>query len=164
MKAGAFDPLEPHRAKLLAGVELILAASNRAAEASAAGQEDLFGGGGPSADELRLPEAEPWLPMDKLGHEFEAVGFYVSGHPLDDYMAALPRLGAETWASFRDKALKGATAAKLVGTVTHRRAPLGEERQQVRLCRFFRSDRAVRDDLLLRHSRRPATCSSPARR
>jgi DNA polymerase-3 subunit alpha len=119
IKAGAFDALEPHRARLLAGVELLLAASNRAAEASAAGQNDLFGGAAVQ-DELKLPEAEPWLPMEKLGHEFEAVGFYVSGHPLDDYMPALPRLGAETWAAFRDKALKGATAAKLVGTVTHR--------------------------------------------
>jgi DNA polymerase-3 subunit alpha len=105
VKAGAFDALEPHRAKLLAGVEMLLAASNRAAEATAAGQNDLFGGGGAAQDDLKLPEAEPWLPMEKLGHEFEAVGFYVSGHPLDDYMAALPRLGAETWAAFRDKAL-----------------------------------------------------------
>ncbi len=119
VKAGAFDCLEPHRARLLAGAELVLAASSRAAEATAAGQNDLFGGSAAS-DDLKLPEAEPWLPMEKLGHEFEAVGFYVSGHPLDDYMAALPRLGAETWAAFRDKALKGATAARLVGTVTHR--------------------------------------------
>jgi DNA polymerase-3 subunit alpha len=119
VKAGAFDALEPHRARLLAGVELILAASSRAAEATAAGQNDLFGGGG-TPDELKLPEVEPWMPMEKLGQEFEAVGFYVSGHPLDDYMSALPRLGAETWAAFREKALKGATAARLVGTVTHR--------------------------------------------
>jgi DNA polymerase-3 subunit alpha len=59
--------------------------------------------------------------MDRLSQEFEAVGFYLSGHPLDDYLKPLSRLGVETWASFRDKAMnKGATAAKLAGTVTHR--------------------------------------------
>ena len=51
--------------------------------------------------------------MDKLAQEFEAVGFYLTGHPLDDYMKPLQKLGVETNASFRDKVLtKGATAAK----------------------------------------------------
>lgn len=59
--------------------------------------------------------------MDKLAQEFEAVGFYLSGHPLDDYMKPLQKLGVDTWASFHDKVLtKGATAARLAGTVTHR--------------------------------------------
>jgi len=68
-----------------------------------------------------LPVREAWLPMERLSNEFEAVGFYLSGHPLDDYMTRLQRLGVDTWASFHDKALtKGATAAKLAGTITHR--------------------------------------------
>jgi DNA polymerase-3 subunit alpha len=49
------------------------------------------------------------------------VGFYFSGHPLDDYVKPLAKLGVETWASFHEKALtKGATAAKLAGSVTYR--------------------------------------------
>ena len=43
-----------------------------------------------------------------------------SGHPLDDYMKPLAKLGVDSWASFHEKALKGATAGKLAGTVTHR--------------------------------------------
>ena len=58
--------------------------------------------------------------MERLGHEFDAVGFYLSGHPLDDYMPLLARLGAESYAHFREKALKGAEAARLIGTVTYR--------------------------------------------
>ena len=59
--------------------------------------------------------------MERLAQEFEAVGFYLSGHPLDDYVKPLAKIGVESWASFREKALtKGATAAKLAGTVTHR--------------------------------------------
>jgi DNA polymerase-3 subunit alpha len=59
--------------------------------------------------------------MEKLANEFEAIGFYLSGHPLDDYMKPLAKLGVETWASFQEKALtKGASAAKLAATVTYR--------------------------------------------
>jgi DNA polymerase III subunit alpha len=59
--------------------------------------------------------------MERLAAEFETVGFYLSGHPLDEYMPALKRMGVETWASFHDKAVKkGATAAKMAGTVIHR--------------------------------------------
>jgi DNA polymerase-3 subunit alpha len=59
--------------------------------------------------------------MDRLSREFEAVGFYLSGHPMDEYATALKRLGAETHASFLTKIRsQGATAARLAATVTHR--------------------------------------------
>ncbi len=69
-----------------------------------------------------MPTREAWLPMERLAHEFEAVGFYLSGHPLDDYMKPLAQgSGSTPGPSFHDKALtKGATAAKLAGTITHR--------------------------------------------
>ena len=120
-KAGAFDCLNPNRAQVLDAVESILSMANRAASAAQAGQNDLFGGMASSSDELVLPRRDAWLPMDKLAQEFEAVGFYLSGHPLDDYMKPLQKLGVDTWASFHEKALtKGARAAKLAGTITHR--------------------------------------------
>jgi DNA polymerase-3 subunit alpha len=121
VKAGAFDQLNPNRAQVLDAVETILSLSSRAASQAEAGQNDLFGGGQAAADDLVLPRRDSWLPMERLAQEFEAVGFYLSGHPLDDYMKPLSKLGVESWATFRAKALsKGATAAKLAGTVTHR--------------------------------------------
>jgi DNA polymerase-3 subunit alpha len=121
IKAGAFDCLNPNRAQVLEGVESILSLANRTSSEAAVGQNDLFGGINSVSDELVLPSRDAWLPMEKLAQEFEAVGFYLSGHPLDDYVKPLAKLGVETWASFRDKALtKGAAAAKLAGTVTHR--------------------------------------------
>jgi DNA polymerase-3 subunit alpha len=132
IKAGAFDELNPNRAQLLAGVEIILATASRNLEATQAGQDDLFGGGaGAAADDMVLPEREAWLPLDKLAHEFEAVGFYLSGHPLDDYMGPLAKIGVSTYAAFREKAIsQGATAAKLAGTIIHkqeRRAKSGNK-------------------------------------
>ncbi|MBC8038029.1 MAG: DNA polymerase III subunit alpha, partial [Rhizobiales bacterium] len=120
-KAGAFDGLNPNRAQILDGIESILALANRTTSEKEAGQNDLFGSLQGSSDELVLPRREAWLTMERLAQEFEAVGFYLSGHPLDDYVKPLAKLGVETWASFHEKALtRGATAAKLAGTVTHR--------------------------------------------
>ena len=122
-RAGAFDGLNPNRRQVLEGVETMLAAANRAAAAAEAGQGDLFGPFAAEAGDggLHLPASEPWLAMEKLAAEFEAVGFYLSGHPLDDYMKQLARIGVEPWAGFRDKVVAGAgTVAKLAGTVTYK--------------------------------------------
>jgi DNA polymerase-3 subunit alpha len=122
-KAGAFDCITPHRRQVFEGVEIILSMANRTVAEAEAGQDDLFGSGpaGELIEDLRLPVIEPWLPIERLNAEFEAVGFYFSGHPLDDYMKPLAKLGVESWVSFHEKALtKGATAAKLAGTITYR--------------------------------------------
>ena len=54
-------------------------------------QVSLFGEAGDDLPEPRLSAAADWLPAERLSEEFKAVGFYLSGHPLDDYMAALKR-------------------------------------------------------------------------
>ena len=81
----------------------------------------MFGALQSPSDDLILPRRDAWLPMEKLAQEFEAVGFYLSGHPLDEYTKPLQRLGVETWISFQEKIMtKGATAAKLAGTITYK--------------------------------------------
>jgi DNA polymerase-3 subunit alpha len=121
IKAGAFDDLNGNRAALVAGIDHLLAAANRATSDAAQGQNDLFGAGGEGGPELALPPCEPWMTMDQLAAEFEAIGFYISGHPLDDYMPGLQRMGIDTFAAFHDQVLKkGATATRLAGTVVHR--------------------------------------------
>ena len=120
VKSGAFDPLNPNRAQVLAAVDAMIATANRTTQEVAAGQNDLFGGAEATA-ELPMPVCEAWLPLDKLRNEFESIGFYLSGHPLDDYQKPLSRLNVDSWTVFRDKVLtKGVTAARLAGTVTHK--------------------------------------------
>jgi DNA polymerase III subunit alpha len=120
-KAGAFDTLNPNRAQVVDGIDSIIGIANRTASEAAAGQNDMFGGMQAASDDLVLPRRDAWLPMEKLAQEFEAVGFYLSGHPLDEYTKPLARLGVESWLSFQEKVLtKGATAAKLAGTITYK--------------------------------------------
>ena len=121
VKAGAFDALAPNRAQVFDAIDQIIGLSNRASNEQAVGQNDMFAGGSVSAPELMLPKRDNWLPMDKLAQEFEAVGFYLSGHPLDEYATSLRRMRVENYAEFAHKARNdGAKAARLAATVTHR--------------------------------------------
>ncbi len=113
--AGALDSLYPDRGKLFANCDRILRA---AAVPDDANQNDLFGD--ETTRELVLRDAEPWLPLDRLSREQEAIGFFVSGHPLDEYEAVLKQEGILTWAEFSARATKGATSARLAGIVSTR--------------------------------------------
>jgi DNA polymerase-3 subunit alpha len=79
----------------------------------------MFGSASASRQQkLYLPAAEPWLPAERLHREFQAVGFYLSAHPLDEYKAALEKMRVQTWAEFSAAVKRGATAGRLAGTVT----------------------------------------------
>ena len=117
--AGAFDALESNRAKVFAGADAILAASHRSQEAVESGQNDMFGNTA-DAPSVILPAIESWLPGDKLQKEYDAIGFFLSGHPLDDYAAALKRLRVQSWVEFSRAVKSGATAGRVAATVVSR--------------------------------------------
>ncbi len=119
-RAGAFDGLWDDRAQLLNGIEHIVAVANRSEEERTGGQNDLFGGTASDERGLMLPEAEQWVPMERLAEEFDAVGFYLSGHPLDEYRTVLERAGVQMWQEFSRTIRNGGTAGKLAGTVIYR--------------------------------------------
>ena len=97
--AGALDELEADRARAVAALDGMLALSNRTRDEAAAGQFDLLGGG-VVQEAFRIPQVEPWAPAEKLKREHEAVGFFLSGHPLDDYEHVLKRLRVQRYADF----------------------------------------------------------------
>lgn len=113
--AGAFDGLEIDRAAVFAGAERILAES-QSQKASQDGQAGLFQEDR-SRNGLRLPSVEHWLPAERLQREYDAVGFYFSGHPLDAYRAALKRLRVQDFGEFQKAVRAGATAGRLAGVV-----------------------------------------------
>jgi len=115
--AGAFDEIEPDRARVNAGIDRILGHAARRQDSAAVGQAELFGGPGAS-EPIVLPAVEPWLAAEKLQREHDAVGFYLSAHPLDEYRSVLERMRVQTWAAFVESVRRGATAGRLAGTVT----------------------------------------------
>ncbi len=88
-KAGAFDGIEPERARVFAACETLVAYAQRAAEERQSAQTSLFGAGEPSVRPV-LPKAAVWSAQDRLDFERESVGFYLSGHPLSSFFADAP--------------------------------------------------------------------------
>jgi DNA polymerase-3 subunit alpha len=102
VQAGAFDSLDPDRAKLFGGIGRILAAAQERSERSASGIVDLFGGSSEPA-RLFFATVDPWPPAERLQREFVAVGTYLSAHPIDAYADLVHSRGGLTWKAFLDQ-------------------------------------------------------------
>ncbi len=115
--AGAFDTLESDRATAFASIEPMLGIANHSAFEKASGQNALFGDAEAAPLRTRAPA---WSEAERLRREFEAVGFFLSGHPLEAYDAALKRLRATRWADFARAVRGGASTARLGASVIDR--------------------------------------------
>ncbi len=116
--AGAFDALEADRARVIAAIEPILALAHRREDERSAGQSGLFDA--ERADPLAGIKVESWSLAERLQREFESVGFFLSGHPLDAYGAVLQRLRVRRWADFARAVKQGASADRLAAVVLDR--------------------------------------------
>ncbi len=147
--AGAFEAIEPNRARAFAAVDPIMATAQRTHDDAARGQSELFGGAA-TPQPIILPAVEPWLPADRLQQEYEAIGFFLSGHPLDDYAAALKRLRVQSWAEFA-RAVKGGASAGPGCRHRHRaHRAAHQDRQQDGDHRPVRSERPLRSGAVRR--------------
>jgi DNA polymerase-3 subunit alpha len=88
--AGAFDSLHANRKQVHEAVEQMLRQAAAVSEARTSSQNSLFGDAAKAA--VTLSGGPDWSPMERLQHEFGAIGFYLSAHPLDAYGASLKRL------------------------------------------------------------------------
>jgi DNA polymerase-3 subunit alpha len=96
IKCGAFDSTGANRAQLMAVLDEALETGQRMGRDREAGQGSIFdimGAGGESAAPERVMPALPeWEERDKLAYEKEALGFYITGHPLSAYQDDIKRL------------------------------------------------------------------------
>ena len=97
--AGALDSFG-HRAQLLAGLDAAYGEVVARAQEAELGQQSLFGGGGGLERPVpALPTVPEWRDRERLAREKEALGFFISGHPLDRYrevVRAFDELAADT--------------------------------------------------------------------
>ena len=119
--AGAFDSLDGNRAQVFLGIDRILAHAHAQNEERQSGQFNLLGDAqnGGLADAPRLEPVDDWPQVERLERELDAVGFYLSAHPLDDYANALERLGVPRYDNLQDtvEANGGNMIVMLAGTV-----------------------------------------------
>jgi DNA polymerase-3 subunit alpha len=110
--AGAFDALEPNRAKVLANADMLLAVADEAERSRSSGQAALFGGDDHTAPALRLTEVEPWSKTEAMAKEREFFGFYFAAHPVEQWRAVATANGARTYAALMESGVAGGGRAQ----------------------------------------------------
>ena len=128
VRAGAFDCLSANRRQLVESGDAVLNDAQRTTREREVGQSTLFGEA-EVVEELRLAPTADWLPHERLGEEFSAIGFYLSGHPLDAYDAALKRLGVVSIAALNEDRRRSGFRAVLAGTIIRKQERRGRNDQ-----------------------------------
>ena len=133
-RSGAFDQLDGNRRRVFDSLDALVGYSSAIHEQRNSNQVSLFGEAGEDLPEPRMSPVADWLPAERLEEEHKAIGFYLSGHPLDDYLPALKRKGVMTLEALRDKAEHEGAAIGKVGVIVTGL----QERKSGRGNRFFR--------------------------
>ncbi len=84
IKSGCFDALQDHRARLFEGIDVLLQVGAQSNKDRRMGQMGLFKVQEKIIDS-KLPDTERWTEKQVLKAEKEALGLYVSSHPLKRY-------------------------------------------------------------------------------
>ena len=121
-RVGAFDSLDPDRARVFGAAETLIAMAQHAAEQRESAQASLFGGGDAESGLARpvIIDREPWTATQRLDGELAGIGFYLSGHPLDDLADQLASRGVVFFAEAPGRVADGATALRMAGVVRRR--------------------------------------------
>jgi DNA polymerase-3 subunit alpha len=103
VKCGALDSLERNRARLLAALDDVMRWAANRAEERGTRQIGLFGAATLADAPPPLPAVPAWRPEEELGAEREAIGFFITGHPLDRYEQDLRRFTNVTTGTLRTR-------------------------------------------------------------
>lgn len=128
--AGTFDTLHDNRAQLQGGADMVLRYAHELADERASGQVSLFGddssGGGLGMPEL--PSLRKWSPLEQLSHEFAAVGFYLSAHPLDTRQEQFERMKIHSLSFVEQDILsKGAAVYQMAGVLLKKQEKMSQK-------------------------------------
>ena len=124
IRAGAMDLLNGTRAQMMAAIDSAMENGIRASRDRESGQSGLFAAlieEQPTAHHT-LPNVPDWTPQEKLTSEKEMLGFYVTGHPLDQHMDKVSELATHTTAALEGltKGHEVALCGVLVGVARRR--------------------------------------------
>jgi DNA polymerase-3 subunit alpha len=118
IKAGAMDSLGGTRSQLMAALDGALESGQRALRDRNSGQGGLFAAFSVEQQpEKPLPSVPDWTAKEKLANEKEVLGFYVTGHPLDDYRDKVSEL--TTFTSSTLEGLERGSEIALCGVITN---------------------------------------------
>ncbi len=119
IKCGAFDSTGANRAQLMAGLEDAMNYGQKiqqerdSAQVSLFGTEEIVKGNGNGG--VKLPNVHEWDEKLKLGFEKEALGFFITGHPLDRYATEIKRFASVFTSDFDELSEK--TEVRVCGII-----------------------------------------------
>ncbi len=119
-RAGAFRSIEPNCRNAVAAAGLIQSASTAAAEGRKANQASLFGEELKDFGRLPLPDLKPWSHEERMQNELSSIGFYLSGHPLDEYSDLVKKLNITLFGDAFNAAGHGHNSFRMFGVVRRR--------------------------------------------
>ncbi len=118
-KAGAFNSLYPNRRELFEAALILIRYSQTMHEEKNSGQENLFGA---ATDVIIskpiIPSAKDWEVDERLTYEKEAIGFYLTAHPLDPFKDDIKAANIVTSATLEEVVKHAAAEIKVAGVVT----------------------------------------------
>lgn len=127
--SGALDNLHPNRAQLFNAVEMMIYHAQESTRQKQSSQALLFveeKGEIPSS--FRLPEMKDWSTNDRLQKEFDAIGFYLSAHPLEAYTDQLKEMGVIDFEEVIEKNIQGSVKlAAMMVSLKERRSSKGNK-------------------------------------
>ena len=112
IKCGAFDSTQVSRARMFGTLDEAMRVGQAFQRDSQSNQIDIFGllGGGnkgPKQPRDLYPQVEEWSVQQSLAFEKEALGFYITGHPLDKYDRVIKKMTSGSIAELKEKAAPG---------------------------------------------------------
>ena len=134
VKCGAFDSLHENRSQLFAAIDSAFHLAQEFHRAEEPSQDSLFelmDAGDAEATETQLvfPEVRNWPKRERLNQEKTALGFYVSGHPLDSYVSEIKIL-ATTTAKMKEGLHAEKDKVSLVGIVVNNTVRLNQSNEK----------------------------------
>ena len=125
VKAGAFDNIEKNRQSLFNSIPNFILKTKNIHENKAANQIDLFGADEEQDNEIIL-NMEDWKFEDRLSREFEAVGFFISDHPLNQFKEIFDDYKIVDYIKFNsDDNIKDANIAATLLKISERKTAKG---------------------------------------
>ena len=129
--SGAFDCVEPNRAKVLANADVLLMEADRSAKERTSDQHSFLGGDTHGEQALRLTDVEPWSRSEQMAKERENFGFYFAAHPVEQYRAVASANGARPYASLMQSGVQNgrqqAVIAAMVEAVNRGKTRKGKD-------------------------------------
>ncbi|NNC38959.1 MAG: DNA polymerase III subunit alpha [Hyphomonadaceae bacterium] len=138
-RAGAFDNLLPNRAQTHASSAILQSIGARSAQERNSSQNSLFGDVQEEMAEPELPGVTDWGGVERLDEELGAIGFYLSGHPLEPQMDNLRRRNTKLCEDIDTEYARGSRVLRMAG-VLHKKQERLSQRTKKRFAYLNFSD------------------------